>query len=125
MAKSQPPTGIIRTLPGIYADPEHLACKNYRACLDLMATDPDVFWFMALATVPKHDFLHIYVLIAGRIEARFNFAGYREGGKSRLWDGVERTPAAFAICAGPVSRPASPVKLRGFRGFRYVTEPLW
>jgi hypothetical protein len=124
MPRSEPPTGIIRTLPAIYANPAHLACKNYRACLDLMATDPDVVWFMALAKKPKLDFLHVYVLIAGRIEARFNFAGYRQGGKSRLWDGIERTPEAFAICAGPISRPPSPIHYTGFRGFRYTSD-LW
>lgn len=117
-----PPIGIVRTLPPIYADPEHEACINYRAAI----ADQECTWFLALAQQPKHDLLYVYIVIKGRIDARFNFAGIREGGRDvRLWDGTVRTPKCWAICSGPVSRPPFELKVRGFQGFRYVTEPLW
>lgn len=123
--KDHPPTGIIRTLPLIYADPAHAACINYRASIEAMAEDEDYTIAFALATKPKQDFLHVYLVIAGKVDARFNFVGYREGKPCRLWDGTVRHPKAWAVCCGPASRPPEPIHRRGFRGFRYVTEPLW
>ncbi|MEM9237991.1 MAG: hypothetical protein AAGB14_14555 [Verrucomicrobiota bacterium] len=94
--------------------------------LSKLERDPmsDDCWFMACAQQPKRDFLHVYVLINGLIEVRFNFVGFRDGFKSRLWDGVERHPKVWLICSAPVSRPPEPIQMRGFRGHRY-TDDLW
>ena len=116
--KGEPPTGIIRTLPAIYADPASDACKGYRAAIAEMEHDDTAHWFLALAQ-------HVYIVIGGKIDARFTFAGYREGGRDvRLWDGEIRAPKCWAILAGPASRPPQPVPMRGFQGFRY-TPDLW
>lgn len=80
--------------------------------------------FIALQAAPKHDVLHMYLLIEGRIELRLNIAEYLPGTSERCWDGVERAPKLWAVCTGPVSRPPEPIKRRGFQGFRY-TEELW
>lgn len=120
-----PPIAIIRTLPPIYDDPSEQACISYREIIDAMEKDPDECWFMALATKPKHEVMHAYVVINGRVDARFTLAGFREGSEHRLWDGKLRKAEAWAIMAGPVERPPYRIKWRGFRGFRYITDPLW
>lgn len=120
-----PPTGIIRTLPPIYADPKHLARINYLASCEQLGSDPDYTIAFALSGKPKHDLLHVYVVIAGHLDARFLFVGYRDGKPCRLWDGKLRTPKVWAVCCGPIERPPQPIRMRGFQGFRYVHQPLW
>lgn len=124
MAATDPPTGIIRCLPAIYADPNHVACQRYQETKSLMRVAPDTTWFAALARQPKHEILHVYIAIGGKIDARFTFVGYRAGSTSRLWDDTERAVAVWAICTGPAEAPPSPIKQRGFQGFRYTTG-LW
>jgi hypothetical protein len=119
-----PPTGIIRTLPQVYADPKHDARINYLASCRALDQDEDYTIAFCLASQPKLDLLHVYVIIDGEIDARFNFVAYRAGESCKLWDGRVRHPKVWAVCAGPVSRPPSPIKMRGFQGFRYTSD-LW
>lgn len=125
--KEEPPTGIIRTLPAIYSQPGNEACRNYRAAIERMKTDEDAYWFTLLPSRPKFDeLLHIYILIGGRIDHRFTFAGIRETVDDiTLWDGtIAKGKRLWAICAGPAERPPHEIPKQGFRGFRY-TQNLW
>ena len=123
---SEPPIGIIRTLPAIYADPASDACKNYRDAINAMTVDQEEHWFLALPSRPRHEPLYVYIVIGNKIDARFTFAGYRDGGKEvRLWDGEIRAPKCWAICGGPAVKPPWIIRKQGFRGFHYTTEPLW
>lgn len=124
MKDNQPPTGIIRTLPLIYANKAHEAYKGFHRTIAAMERDPDTIMFFALPSRPKHELLHFYVLVDGLISIRFLIAGFKAGEVMECWDGTTRTPGAIAICNGPVSRPRAPIPMRGFRGFRY-TQDLW
>jgi hypothetical protein len=126
MKTTEPPTGIIRTLPAIYGDKREQACRNYRNCVAAMERGEEgEYWYLALPSKPKQELLHVYIAIGGKIDARFTLAGYRDGGEATLWDGERRNVKIFAICVGPVERPPREIKQRGFQGFRYVTQPLW
>ena len=67
----------------------------------------------------------LYICLAGEVNIRFNLAGYEPGDARKCWDKSIRQPKVWAVCAGPISRPLTPIKMRGFQGFRYVIEPLW
>ena len=120
----EPPTGIIRTLPSLYADERNVGHRAYRRSINAMEEDEEAVMFIALAQQPRHELLHLYILVGGRIDARFNLIGYEPGDSRECWDKTIRQPKVWAVCTGPVSRPPSPVQMRGFQGFRY-TPTLW
>ena len=118
------PTGIIRTLPSLYADPENIGRKRYEASMKALAAGKLDCIYVALQSIPKIEVLHIYLLIEGEIKVRLNIAGYEPGSAAECWDRTIRTPKYWAICTGPISYPPEPMKRRGFQGFRY-TSNLW
>lgn len=124
MKPGERPTGIIRTLPSLYNDPENVGRKRYEASMKALKAGRLDSIRIALQSVPKFDVLHIYLLIEGEIKVRLNLAGYEPGSAAECWDRAIRTPKFWAICTGPVSLPPEPFKMRGFQGFRY-TGHLW
>lgn len=116
------PTGIIRTLPSL--EPGHVGLKKYQDSVRVLKAGKIEAIYIALQAIPKQDVLHLYLVIEGRIVARFNIAGYEPGDSRKCWDGTYRAPKYWAVCTGPVSHPPEPIKRRGFQGFRY-TEELW
>ncbi len=121
---NEPPTGIIRTLPSLYADPKSPGCRQYRATLWRMATNDEVTMAIALAQQPKHEVLHLYLVIGGKIDARFALVGYEPGDARECWDRSIRQPKVWAVCAG-LERPPHEIPYRGFQGIRYTYQPLW
>ena len=119
-----PPTGFIRTLPPFYADEKHKAGRAHRRALKRLETDESAYLYIALSQQPRQEVLYVYLLIAGKINVRLNLAGYEDGDARECFDGSMRTPARWAICTGPISRPPEPIQRRGFQGIRY-TEELW
>ncbi|MBX3267055.1 MAG: hypothetical protein KF831_10145 [Acidobacteria bacterium] len=120
------PTGIIRTLPNLYADRDRVAHSRMLKSLELLAADKIEAIYIALAQVPTKDVLHLYLLIEGKIICRMNIASYVDGSTSEVkcWDEVSRKPKVWAVCTAPLSFPPTPIARRGFQGFRY-TEDLW
>lgn len=116
---NEKPTGIIRTLPG-----NEEGKANYLASLEGLKDGSVEAFYIALASKPKVEVLHLYLLIDGKISVRLNIADYEPGDSRRCWDGETRAPKFWAICTGPVSEPPEPIKRRGFQGFRY-TGDLW
>ncbi len=123
-AMRNPPTGIIRTLPTLYADPKNPGYRGLLRSIAQCERDESAFFYVALAQQPKQDVLHLYLLVGNKIEMRFNVAGYETGGVMRCWDGTTRNGKVWVVCTGPVSRAPEPIQRRGFQGFRY-TEDLW
>ena len=119
-----PPTGIIRTLPSLYTDPKNPGWRGLRRSIAACERDEAAYFYIALAAQPKHDVLHLYLLVGNQITMRFNIAGFAPGHEAKCWDQTYRHPKVWAICTGPVSRPPEPIRRRGFQGFRY-TEDLW
>jgi len=114
------PTGIIRTLP-FSEKPTGSMTRDFRF---LERTGEGEIW-IALPTKPRLEVLHCYIVVAGQVRVRANIAGYDESGVSlRCWDGTERTAKIWAVLTAPISYPPEPIKMRGFRGFRY-TGDLW
>lgn len=118
------PTGIIRTLPSLYAEDKEAGNENYKRSLKLLEQEKIPAIYIALSQIPKIEIVHLYLLIDGEINVRFNVAGYEPGDSRKCWDETIRQPKIWVVCAAPVSRPLEPIKMRGFQGFRY-TEELW
>lgn len=120
------PTGIIRTLPNLYADRDRVAYDRMLTSFEALAAGKIPAVYIALAQRPTIDVLHIYILIDGQIICRMNIAGYEDGTETEVkcWDQVSRQPNWWAVCSAPISFPPHPIERRGFQGFRY-TEDLW
>lgn len=120
------PTGIIRTLPNLYADRNEVAYMRMLESLEALGRGEIEEIYIALAQQPKVEVLHLYLLIQGKIICRLNIAGYESGDHADVvcWDNVSRRPNFWAVCTGPVSFPPASISRRGFQGFRY-TEDLW
>ncbi len=121
---TNPPTGIIRTLPSVYTVPDSPGYQGLTRSIRECEEDESSHFFIALAQQPLHDVLHLYLCLGGEIKYRFNLAGYSPGTDAKCWDQTIMQPKVWAICTGPVSRPPEPVLRRGFQGFRY-TDALW
>lgn len=126
MKNDQRPTGIIRTLPNLYAGANEKAYKRMLASYEQLAAGRIPAIYVALAQKPTIEVLHIYILIDGKIICRMNIAGYEDGATSEVecWDEVSRAPKWWAVCTAPIKFPPSPIERRGFQGFRY-TQDLW
>jgi hypothetical protein len=120
------PTGIIRTLPNLYASRDNVAYRRMLKSFEWLASGHIPAIYIALAQKPTTEVLHIYILIDGKIICRMNIAGYDDGATSEVkcWDEVSRQPKWWAVCSAPISFPPTPILRRGFQGFRY-TEDLW
>lgn len=116
------PTGIIRTLPSLGGD--QIGKKRYEASIKALERGRDLKIYIALQAIPKLEILHMYLLVEGEVRVRLNIACYEPGDARECWDRSIRKPKFWAVCTGPVSRPPEPIKMSGFRGFRY-TENLW
>jgi hypothetical protein len=117
------PSGIIRCLPSLQGDSK--GAREMRLSLAYMESGIIDSIYIALNATPRIEVLHMYLAVGGQIQARLNIAGYESGDARECWDGSIRQPKIWAVCTAPVVRPPEPVKMRGFRGFRYVTEDLW
>jgi len=126
MKNENRPTGIIRTLPNLYAGKDNVAYMRMMASFEALAADQIPAIYIALAQKPTVEVLHLYVLIDGKIICRMNIAGYEDGSASEVkcWDQVSRTPKWWVICSAPISFPPETIQRRGFQGFRY-TQELW
>lgn len=120
--KSQRPTGIIRTLPSLYGN-NSVGARRYRHSIGALESGHSEAIYIALQCMPKHDVLHMYLLIEGQIALRLNIAGYEPGNARECWDKTIRQPKYWAVCTGPVSRPPEEMLRRGFQGIRYTEEP--
>lgn len=121
--KAERPTGIIRTLPSLYAS-RSVGARNYAESMRKMRLDEDQVIYIALSQMPKREVIHLYIVINGRIRVRLNIVEYREGTTAECWDGEYRTPKYWAVCAGPPVKPPERLLLKGFQGIRY-TGDLW
>jgi len=120
------PTGIVRTLPSLYAEKELIGAKRYQQSIKLLAAGRIAAIYIALQSIPKHDVLHVYLIVDGLVDVRLNIAGYEPGDSRECWDETIRKPKFWAVCTGPVSFPPETFARKGFQGFRYTsTEELW
>lgn len=120
------PTGIIRTLPNLYAGKNEVAHDRMLRSYEDLASGRIPAIYIALSQKPKIEVLHLYVLIEGKIICRMNIAGYESGKDVSIecWDQTSRSPNWWVICSAPISFPPTTILRRGFQGFRYVEE-LW
>jgi len=124
MKNGERPTGIIRTLPSLYEDTKNVGFRRYRRAIDELEKGIIPAIYIAMAQLPKVEILHMYLLIEGEIRVRLNIVEYIPGTSEICWDSTIRQPKFWAVCSGPVSKPAETVYRKGFQGFRY-TEDLW
>lgn len=119
---TEPPIGIIKTLPPCYLDDKAKEGAVFHRCIKRMQGESEEQFGFALSSKPKHEVLYVYVLCAGAIRWRFTVLNFTQA-SHRCLDGVNRE-GTWVYCCGPVITLKAPVAMRGFRGFRY-TSNLW
>ena len=117
------PTGIIRTLTSLCGNAS-VGAKRYRMSLRMLERADLQQIYIALPAKPQTEVLYLYLVVEGKVDVRLNIAGYEPGDARECWDKTIRKPKVWAVCTGPVVRPAEPMPMRGFQGFRY-TERLF
>lgn len=103
--------------------------KNFLKYFDEVMQDEETHWLQKCKNSPKHDIVHVYIIVANRLYARGFYGGYENG------ETLINTPAApnsFSrrekiswpriVIAGPIEKCPFKRKLRGFQGFRYCTK---
>ncbi|GAA5117098.1 hypothetical protein JIN84_17920 [Luteolibacter yonseiensis] len=118
--KDLPPIAIAITIPALTKPGE---CRDgYLQSLAKIKTGDysGVNW--SIGRKPKHELLHIYIVSGGRVLSRFLIAGYESGSK-KCWDGSVRSN--FWVVSVDPEFPPREIKMKGFRGFRYIYEALW
>ena len=113
------PEGIIVTISN------SMLKKGYRHWLknflNAMEQDDMTYW-VKVGNKPKHDILYVYLLIGGKIRFRTNFV-MAEGAMEKEFDnGDTMFSKAWIIITGKVTRPTTPIPMKGFQGFRYTQK---
>jgi hypothetical protein len=119
---NQPPIAIAITIPSLTKKGSASMRGNQRSLAYLKAGEIEAIRF-SIGRQPKHDILHLYIVRSSKVVVRLTIAGYADGEACKCWDGKVRS-AFWVVCVDP-SEPREPVDYPGFRGFRYIYEPLW
>jgi hypothetical protein len=91
---------------------------------EVMSSEEALFAQLS-TTAPKHEIIHVYIIVANRLYCRVNFVQYERGGA------VEQRHCPAGLCwirwprlllTGPIERCPFKRRLPGFRGFRYCTK---
>ena len=119
-----PTTGIIRTLPSLYATHKNPGYEGLMRSIAKCERDESATFFIALGVVPTREVLHLYLCLAGEIKYRFTLAGFSPGTDAECWDQSIPQPKIWAVCTGPIEKPPQPMPYKGFQGFKY-TAAMW
>lgn len=91
--------------------------------------DEDTTWLQKCKNAPKHDIIHVYIIVANRLYAKGYYGGYQKGrttinvpGQANSFSHRESIDWPRIIIAGPVERCPFKRTLKGFQGFRYCTK---
>lgn len=93
--------------------------QHFKECMD----NPDSWWLQKCKNKPKHDVLYVYIIYAGRVRYRVQFAGW-ERGNTEVYDGFGPKAVDWSrvIMTGPLVEAPIPIYQKGFQGFRYSTK---
>lgn len=90
--------------------------KHFKQCM----ADPEDWWLQKCRNKPKHDVAYVYIIYAGRVRYRAQFAGW-EKGSTTVHDGHGSKEIEWSriIMTGPLVEAPMPIYRKGFQGFRY------
>jgi hypothetical protein len=103
--------------------------KNFLSYFKEIMLDEDTTWLQKCKNAPKHDIIHVYIIVANRLYAKGFYGGYDKGktiintpstGKS--FSRRENIEWPRIIIAGPIEYCPFKRTLKGFQGFRYCTK---
>lgn len=133
MNRIEKPTGIILTIPQNFLREYPGGESRFRRAMGAV-NEGAMIWNQTISAFPKHEILHCYLCMNGKIAYRLNIAGYDEGTKvfndpKPTGDGLEIVRRSLGhkkwvlLCA-PVELAPTEIPYKGFQGFRY-TQDLW
>lgn len=118
----EPPTSLIITISkGMYQEKGYRNwLRNFLEAMTEEASEKGTHYWLKLGSQPRMpDLQYVYLVIGGKIRFRCYYGGSQGAGGVKFNDGREMFGNAWLVCAGPVTRPPHPIKMNGFRGFRY------
>lgn len=92
--------------------------RNFHGCM----CNEGCVYYMRLGAKPRHDnkLLYVYLVIGNKVRYRAYYAGAQDASEVTFDDGKTMYARAWIRMAGPVEKPAVPMEMKGFRGFRYT-----
>lgn len=84
-------------------------------------------WLQKCRNRPQQDIAYVYMIVANRLAYRLYYGGWTDQ-PTTVWmhNGEERSfPWPHIRLSGPLEKAPTKITMRGFQGFRYVSEPLW
>jgi hypothetical protein len=97
--------------------------RNFLDAMHRNDAGEEVYYFMRQGTSPKNgNISYVYLCIGNKIRYRAYYAGSRGPSEMTFLDGRTMSAKAWIILAGPVERAPTPIKMTGFRGFRYTQK---
>jgi hypothetical protein len=91
---------------------------SFKKCLQA-----DDYWIHFCKNKPKHDAIHVYLIVCNRLAYRCQFGGYEYfDGHGYKANGDLTYMRPGIVLAGPLVRCPFKRRLKGFQGFRYTTK---
>lgn len=93
--------------------------------------DDNACWLQKCRNKPKHEVLYCYIIIAGRVYYRANVSHWEPGGEINatniLKPGGDILKISWPrlVLTPPIVKAPEKIPMRGFQGFRYVTEEIF
>lgn len=127
MKRDQPPTGIVVTWGKNMIEANGGLLNFVRHFKECCSEGSDCHWLHKCKNRPIHDIDVVYIILCNRVAYKLFFGGYETGeGICYKHDGeVRHINWPRMILAGPFEKAPYKIPMRGFRGFRYVYEPIF
>lgn len=127
----QPPVALVITWGASMIAAKGGAERFARHFLREMKDDNNV-WLNKCTNKPKHEVQYVYIIVGGKVRYRLLYAGWQPGIPTEINTTASQSFSTREwvwwpriVLAGPVVLAPREIPMRGFQGFRYLTEPLY
>jgi hypothetical protein len=127
---SQPPIGILLTMPKAFFEDRQMSEADFKKVFERFMAMDDGIWNFIKKTLPVHDIAYCYLVFGGKVQYKVNIVGYERNVAKTFYDTPDAKPRNFEasnwiILSGPAIKPPFDIPMKGFQGFRYVTNELF
>ncbi len=117
-------------MPVAFFKDRRMTTDQFRKVFERYMRMEDGIWNYRLTNLPRHDVAHVYLVFDGGVQYKVNCVCY-ERNISKAFDDapdgkVRDFPRAnWVLLTGPAVRAPYDIPMKGFQGFRYVTNQLF
>lgn len=126
----QPPIAIVVTWGKDMIQEKGGLLAFIRYFENVMSTEDGV-WLQKSRNCPKYDIAFVYIIVSNQVRYKLCYAGYQTGraevhnGNGHSWSSFSVIRWPRLVLAGPFVKAPRKIHMKGFQGFRYLTEELF